>query len=496
MKLLRWNRVAQATTALVLALPGVLASQENKCEINDGSPYQVNGGKQYVLAAASSKRPDEIPKHLANAIRVLTDNAEKIGNEPGRQWVLLRTYSQFLQQDGAAYIMPRGKMGFTTNPQGTQNVLLALDSAASAVERLMPQCKSMVQPYRARFFTEIHNKFVAAINADQNDSASFYAHLELQVASSDPRTWNDLSAVYQRQNQTDSAMTAMAKIIELSGTDTLFKKVKQQSRYNLAIILLQKAETENGAAKDKSLKLGRALLEEYLKEAPGEAAATQALGRALRLSGDTAAVKAIFGDMVTNPDRFTDIQLFEAASNASASGRDAEAAKLFESGLKKNPYHRIALLNLSNVLFQLKDAERMGPVSQRLIEVDPNSADTWRMHAGYWQLRQRAETDAAKKKMFGDSTLAAIASRDKVNPRVSVFLAAKSGTSFQVQGNVNNESEKVGSWTIKFELLDAMGAVVATKDVAVGPVDPGSSSTFSLKVEAPKAVAYRYAPVK
>ena len=138
----------------------------------------------------------------------------------------------------------------------------------------------------------------------------------------------------------------------------------------------------------------------------------------------------------------------------------------------------------------------MGPVSQRLIEVDPNSADAWRMHAGYWQLRQRAETDAAKKKMFGDSTLAAIAARDKVNPRVSVFLAAKSGTSFQVQGNVNNESEKAGSWTIKFELLDATGAVVATKDVAVGPVDPGSSTTFSLKVEAPKAVAYRYAPVK
>jgi len=259
---------------------------------------------------------------------------------------------------------------------------------------------------------------------------------------------------------------------------------------------LTKAESDSGEAKDKGIKAGRALLEDYLKESPGEAAATQALGRALRLSGDTAAVKAIFGDMVSNPDRFTDIQLFEAASNAAASGRDAEAAKLFEGGLKKNPYHRVALLNLSNVLFQLKDAERLGPVSLRLIEVDPNSADTWRMHAGYWQLRQRAETDAVRKKAFGDSTLAAIGARDKVNPRVTVFLAAKSGTSYQVQGTVNNESEKPGSWTIKFELLDVAGAVVATKDVAVGPVDPGSSATFSLKVEAPKAIAYRYAPVK
>jgi hypothetical protein len=49
---------------------------------------------------------------------------------------------------------------------------------------------------------------------------------------------------------------------------------------------------------------------------------------------------------------------------------------------------------------------------------------------------------------------------------------------------------------MKLELLDAAGAVVATKEVALGPIDPGASTTFSVKVEDPKAVAFRYAPLK
>ncbi len=495
MKALRWMTVVGGTT-LTLAMPGVVTAQEGGCKINDSSPYQVNGAKQYVLAAANSRRPDEVPKHLSSAIRVLTDNPEKITNEAGRQWMLVRTYSQYLQQENAAYVATRGALGFTKDPQGSHNLLLALDSAASAVEQLLPLCHDQVQQYRQRFFSEIHNKFVAAINADQTDSAAFYAGLEMQVAAADPRTWNDLSAVYQKQNKPDSAMIAMSRIIDLAGSDTLFKRIKQQSRYNLAVILLTRAEEASAATKDADIKAGRGLLEDYLKDAPGEAAATQALGRALRLSGDTAAVTAIFGDMVSSPEKFTDVQLFEAASNATAAGKDADAVKLFENGLKKNPYHRVALLNLANVLFQLKNTEGMGPVTSRLLEVDPNSPDSWRMRAGYWQLRQRVETDAAKKKAFGDSTLAAIAARDKVNPRITVFLAAKAGDTYQVQGSLNNEGEAAGSWTVKFELLDETGAVVGTKDVAVGPVDGGSSTTFSLKVEAPKAIAYRYAPVK
>ncbi len=495
MKARMWTAVVSATV-LGAGLP-VASFAQAACEINDSSPFQVNGAKQYIIAAANSRRADEVPKHLQNAIRVLTDDPSKIKNDAGRQWMLLRAYAQWLQRENSSYVMKRGDVGFTQNPAGSQNLLLALDSAATVLESMLPQCKEKVRPYRAQFLSEILNKSIAAMGAEQNDSASYFANLSLQVAGADPRPWNVLSAVYQKQNKTDSAMIAMEKVISLSGSDTLYAKVKQQSRYNLAVIKLTRAEAEAaGDKKDAEIKAARTLLESYLKDTPGDANAAQALGRAVRLSGDTAAVTAIFVDMVNAPDKFSADQQFEAASNAAATGHDADAAKLFESGLKKNPYHRVALLNYANVLFTLKDTERMGPVVARLIEVDPNFDRGYRLMAGLWQLRARAESDAAKKKSANDSVLFYLDKQAKTNPRVDITLAQKSANSYSVQGTVNNEGSKTASWTMKLELLDVTGAVVAARDVAIGPVDAGGNTTFSVKLDAPKAVAFRYGPLK
>ncbi len=495
MKAWMWTAVASATV-LSAALPRVSVAQ-SACEINDSSPYQVNGAKQYILAAANSRRADEVPKHLQNAIRVLTDDPSKIKNEAGRQFMLLRAYAQWLERDNAGYVVKRGDVGFTQNPAGSQNLLLALDSAATVLESMLPQCAPKVRPYRDKFFSEILNKAILAMGAEQNDSASYFANLSLQVSGSDPRPWNVLSAIYQRENKLDSAMIAMEKVIALSGSDELYAKVKQQSRYNLAVTKLTGAEAEAaGDKKDAEIKAARALLEAYLKDAPGDANAAQALGRAVRLAGDTAAVTALFADMVNAPDKFTADQLFEAGSNAAASGHDTDAAKLFEDGLKKNPYHRLALLNFANVLFTLKDPDRMAPVVTRLVAVDPNFDRGYRLMAGLWQLRARASSDAAKKKSANDSVLFYLDRQTKTNPRVDVTLAQKSGNAFSVQGTVNHEGSAPASWTMKLELLDDTGAVVATKDVAIGPVDAGGSTTFSVKLDAPKAVAFRYTPLK
>lgn len=496
MKATLWKTVGRVT-AVLSALPLALDAQAaTECKINDSSPYQVNGAKQYVISAAAAKRPDEVPKHLQNAIRVLTDDPSKINNEAGRQFLLLRTYAQWLQRDGSPITMRRGDLGFTQNPNGTHNLLLAIDSSANAVQALMPSCASTVGQYRGKFLAEILNKSIQALGADQPDSAAFYARTALLVSSNDPRPWNVLTSVYSKLGQTDSAMMSMEHVIQLSGSDTTYKKVKQQARYNLGVMLLQRADGRDAASKDQDIAKAKGLLQDYLKDSPGDASAQQALGRALRLSGDTAAVVAIYAEMLNSPDKFTDVQLFEAASTAASSGQDANAVKLFEAGLKKNPYHRVALLNLANTLFSMKDTERMGPVVQRVMALDPNYDTGWRLMAGYWQLRSRAETDAAKKKAWNDSTLYYLDRQTKTNPRIDMTTAGKSGNSYELQGTVTNETAAAASYTIKFELLDATGAVVATKDVAVGPVAAGSNTTFAVKVDAPKAVGFRYAPIK
>ena len=88
MKARMWTAVVMATV-LSAGLP-MASFAQGACEINDSSPFQVNGAKQYIIAAANSRRADEVPKHLQNAIRVLTDDPSKIKNDAGRQWMLLR----------------------------------------------------------------------------------------------------------------------------------------------------------------------------------------------------------------------------------------------------------------------------------------------------------------------------------------------------------------------------------------------------------------------
>src|SRR5690606_568390 len=140
-----------------------------------------------------------------------------------------------------------------------------------------------------------------------------------------------------------------------------------------------------------------------------------------------------------------------------------DAEKLFAAGLAKNPYHRLGLLNAANVYFNMRDPVKMEPVARRLLEVDPNSADARQVYAGFWQVKQRAETDDAKKKAYADSTLAAFQAVQELNPRVEVVRSGKQGNNYVLVGNVWNSSDKEGSWTIKFELLNNKGEVVSTR---------------------------------
>lgn len=490
------NAVKGALVALALPLSGVASAQDDACKINDGSPYQLAGARNYVTMAANAKYPSEIPKHLNSAVKVLTDDPAKIKNEAGRHFLLLRTYAQIMQLDGSKYVVRRGDIGLSANPDGTHNILMAIDTSATALLAAMPQCKDRVEPYRARWVTEVFNKAVQALQDEQIDSAVYYSHQTLLVSPRDPRPWNVLVSVYQSRNQMDSARTAMLKVLELAGDDTTYLKVAQQHRYNLAILDLNAADTLQGAAKDASVKAARAMLDTYLKLEPGDPRATQALGRALTISGDTAAVAALYRDMIASPDRFTAVQLFEGASNAAATNRNEDAAKLFAAGLAKSPYHRIGLMNAANVYFATRDASGMEPIVKRLVEIEPNSQNVRHVYAGYWQILQRAETDAAKKKAFADSTLAALKIRDELSPRVDISRANSDGTNYLIDGSVTNGGDKEQSWTLKFELLDDKGTVVGTREVPVGPIGPGSAAPFSVKVEAPKATGFRYAPLK
>ena len=101
--------------------------------------------------------------------------------------------------------------------------------------------------------------------------------------------------------------------------------------------------------------------------------------------------------METNPQKYTDIQLFQSAVAAAKGNRQGDALKLFEAGLVKNPFYNQALVYVANEYFNTGQLDKLFPAVRRLIDVDPADSDNYRLLAGAYQIRAKAEAGAAQK---------------------------------------------------------------------------------------------------
>jgi len=472
------------------------AGAQGKCDINQGSPFQLNSAKIYLNRALSpSGKPDERPKHLKSAVQVLTEKADKIGNPVGRNWLLGKTLVAWLQQPNASTTMKRGDVGYSENPAGAVDLLAAADSAFDVVEQAKPECVDSVTVYRRLPWSKIINRAAEAANADQLDSAEYYAKQSLVIYDKGPHAYNVLASVATKKNDVQAARAALKKTIETSGTDTSYRKLRQTSMYNLAVLTQNVAENTEGPEKAALTKESADLFEAYTKEVPDDPNAKTALARLRGEAGDTAAMTSIYADMLRDPTKFTDIQLFEAGSNAARANRNQDAVKLLEAGLKKNPYYRDALFNLATTYFQLKQPEPMAPVVKRLVEVDPNNPDNWRLYAGLFQLKQNS-AKGAQKKAATDTLLKYLQRSETMPVRVTFNQFTHNGGKHSLAGSVENRGDKaLNNVALKIEFLDQSGSVVASQTAQVGTVAPKGSQSFTVEANQQGIVAFRYAPI-
>lgn len=490
--------VFRRTGLLVAALStaSAVAGAQGKCDINEGSPYQINSAKIY-LGKVQSGKESERESHLKNAVKVLTENPDRINNQLGRNWLLARAYYEWGQrkQYKETLVARRGDLGFVSNPDATIDLVAAMDTALTFVESQAPQCATDAMRFRRNMFGTLFNPAVELFNADVTDSAASLVNRALLIYKGSPHAYMMLAQAAIKKNDAPTALAQFRRAIEASGTDTSYAKVKRQAMYNLSVSLISQAEEQTGAQQKATLAEARTLLETYVKEAPGEAAAQQALARVLTMSGDTAAVANVYAEMLANPAKFTDIQLFEAGSNAALAKRNEEATKLLEAGLAKNPYFRDALYNLSNVYFVQERADRMLPMVRRLIEVDPSNPDNYRLLAAAYQLQAKTTKDAKAKKVQQDSLLAYLDRSTKMPVRVTFTNFSHSGATHTLSGAVENLGTASKSYDLKVEFLDAQGKVVATKTANIGAVDAKARKDFTVTVQQQGIAAFRYTPL-
>lgn len=488
------------TLALTVALVGTAAEAgaQGSCAINMGGSPELNGARQYwTNAAKSSGAASEKPKHLQSGVRVLTsEKALRDKNQLGRNWLLSKILFQWTQQPKQPMQTTRGELGFTDNPSQPVDLLAVMDTTLRAVETANPACRDSTLVYRRNLFNSSYAKGVEALNADQLDSATSLIRRALVIDPQNVNAFNALAIIAQRKDDQAGMVENFSKVIEYAGNDTAYSKTADLALQNLGILKVQQAENLQGEQKTRTLREAETMFRTFLGKKPGDPNAQQGLARVLTALGDTAAIKRIYQDMLSNRANYTDIQFFEAGSGAVRAGQKDLGVQLMEAGLEKNPYFRDGLYNLAAVYFDQDNADKLATVAKRLVEVDPQNPDNWRLYAGQFQIRKGMAEKAKKPvpKPVLDSLIAYVDKFGKMNVQVAITQFTHAGAKHTLTGSVINQSDKPVNTTLEVEFLDKDGQVVARKSAPV-KAEPNASADFTIEATQTGVVAYRYKPI-
>src|SRR5688572_3780322 len=162
---------AVALTALAVGVATATAGAQNQCQIDDNKPNAVKDARNALMKGTLIAKPDEKVKQLKNAVRVLDSNAEANSNPVGRNYVLGRALIALAVLPDMGPTVTRESAGFTTNPQGTIDLIAAADSALDAVEAAAPGCAAEIEEVRRVAYAPLVNAAVNLYNDKQLDSA-------------------------------------------------------------------------------------------------------------------------------------------------------------------------------------------------------------------------------------------------------------------------------------------------------------------------------------
>lgn len=476
------------------AAPGVVFAQA-KCEIEEGKPNQVKDARNELVKAGLVGKPEEKKKLIAKAVGLL--NTPQANQNPvGRNWVLGRALVTYLALPEQPVVTAKAAVGYPgAAPTDQIDLVLAVDSAFDVVEQAMPQCETETEQYRRVPYVPLVNEAVNLYNNKQTDSAVAVAQRALVIYPKSPVAYNVIGNALQGKEDIAGAVDAFKKMVEVVGTDTAYKEEKKQVMLNIGQLLATQAETADSSKKAALAKQAAEAYQAYLKEYPGDAGAQSGLARAQLMAGDSASANQIYATMLANPDQYSDIQLMEAGVNAARADRGKEAAQLFEAGLKKNPYYRDGLFNLAVTYLQTDQFDKMPPVLERLISVDPNNPENYRVFVNYYQEKAKTEKVAANKKAVNDSVLKYYKLFSEPVAKVTFNLFSHDGPKHTLAGNIENLSPAAKTYTLKVDFLDNTGATVATQEATVAAVEPKASKPFRITVEKEGIVAFKYAPL-
>ena len=473
-----------------------------KCDVKPGH-YLVNGAVLYLKNATQTPYDDARERDLRDANRSLTQAVTTGGQEKNpAAWYYLGRY----------YVMRSDALG--------------ADSAFRKAETLMPACKEDILFYRRNaLWVPAFNAGAAALTAQNYDSAIVAFRRANQIYDAEPQGFAMLATVYFNTRRHDSAAKYFRLAIQAS-SDPKFVQERNDAMFNLGNSFFAAQSYDSAAA----------AFREYLRVVPNDPQALARLGDVFAAGGHQDSAMVVYQQIITHADSVETQSLFNAGvsiynaappwpdtatlgagcrtdrrggrttltatqrrsiaagcdsvtrkavadRDAAAAGNYRMAAQAFEAGLTKNAQSRDGLYNLANAYLALREPDKMLPVAQRLILVDPLNRSSMRLVAQAWQLKNN-----------GDSALRYVILADSLLPvDVTVSMFSPGDERISIGGLITNFHSKPGvPFKLVFEFLKASGEVVATQSVDVPAIDAGGNHPFTVEAIGAGAEAWRY----
>ena len=509
--------LAAVATASGLAAQGQPARQAQACNIVFDQPKELKDANASLTLVSIQNRPEESKKQVQKSVGLLTKDPNKFKAPAGRDLLLARALTWWAAQPGTPERLTRGDLGWAGDATAQVDLLKTADSLFTAVEAANPTCVDEINGYRSQPWARLVNAAGPLIDAGKYDTAAVLLARANQIYRASPFAYYFQSIIAERKNDPTAAQEALVKTLEhatpaAAKQDSVIAQVREYALYSSALQKFRLAERSTGDAKKSAMKAASEAFQTYLAEYPSglnSAAARTGLSSALAQAGDTATISKMQADMASNPDNYSDAQLFEAGTDAFEAQNREQAAKLFEAGLRKNVAYRPALYNLTNTYFALKQWDKMHATASKLIEVDPNNPDNWQLLAiaqegifkGSKPTLTAAQTDSVRK----------IAGRgQQLKTRLAFSEFSHDGPKHTLKGSVESNAATAQDVKVTFEFLDAKGQVVATKEATVNVpartckagtgrnapqnCTPGKG-TFNVEVDQAGIAAFRYQPV-
>ncbi len=492
-----------AGVAAAQGKPPAAASAAQACD--PGVGQAVAKATLYLQQAATSvKAKQDASKPLKLAIGSLTapsKDAKEIADSVGRAYYLGQAYILILEQPGVALSGPRASYGIATEPTANIDLLAAADTAFTMVELAQPGCKKEISEWREQKpWLDAVQASIAAVNSEKYDSAEVLAHRALTIDRRAPYAYTVLASVATNKQDYPTAIAMMRKALAAASADTIYEDARQNAMYDLANTLFTQYDATTGA--DKAT-IGRQSIdawESYIAQgkhdariARGELVASQL---ALALN-DTAEYTKIYAPVIANPTRYGDHAVLNAGVLATEANRVSDAVKLVSTVVDRNPYERDALKSLAASYIGAKQPEKVAPIVDKLVLLDPNNASNWLLYAYGYSGMLKATKDKALTKAYTDSLIKYNTKSEKMTPNLEVteFTVDSANKAVTLGGTIENRGTTAKSYTVQVEFLDKTGAVVGSQSETVGPVAPKAKVPFKAKATASDVAGYRYKPI-